>query len=102
MILRTKSLNLVLIRFTDLKNLIKIAFLVGLLLFISSCEKHEPLILKNGLAPESTLKAAHSSADNNSDNNGDVNARITDPENEEDKEVGGITDPENEIDKDVH
>lgn len=79
-----------------MKNLIKIAFIFSLLLFVSSCAKHEPLSLKKELVSESEVKSSSVNSDLN-----DLDASITDPENEEDKEVT-ITDPENEEDKEVN
>jgi hypothetical protein len=98
LIIRLKSLNFVpYIKSNILKNLIYIAFIFSLLLFLGSCTKQEPLVLKNGLAPVSNDKMITSSSPEL--NNPGVT--ITDPENEEDKEVS-ITDPENEEDKEVN
>jgi hypothetical protein len=80
----------------DLKNLIKIAFIFSLLLFVSSCAKHEPLSLKKELVSEYGAKSGDVDSNPN-----DVEILITDPEIEEDKEVS-ITDPENEEDKEVN
>ena len=78
-----------------MKHLIKIAFIFSILLFVSSCAKHDSLSLKKEVVTASETKSSLAPASN------DIEDVITDPENEEDKEVS-ITDPENEEDKEVN
>lgn len=81
----------------DLKNLIKIAFIFTLLLFVSSCSKHDALLLNEEITSENEVKKSevYSSSE-------DGNESITDPENEDDPEIDfSITDPENEDDPEI-
>lgn len=71
----------------------KIVMFIGFFLFITSCNKYEPLL---PITSETTPTEEKSGA-LDPDIEGDVS--ITDPENEEDIVDSNITDPENEEDK---
>lgn len=74
-----------------MKVLIKISCFVILLLFISSCNKYEPLVPKSSVDTSTQVKSGFNADDQ-------IDKQITDPENEDDIDTS-ITDPENEEDK---
>ena len=71
---------------------IQILFFIGVVLFITSCNKFEPLSRNIDANSTEELKSFSAEDENIS------NVLITDPENEDEIEPS-ITDPENEEDK---